>query len=145
VLSVDSFELQKQGSEYVVLTDRSKAAGKLSWDENFIKSIAERLWGRASRDPKQPLTYTSSEINQLDRGAQLMRKGSNTAPAAGNLSMPLRVVGDYLDRQKARTFSISWSIYSVTARRDYRRRKKRRKFHIAKLIRPWCANVFPQI
>ena len=45
-----------------------------------------------------------------------MRKGSNTAPAAGNLSMPLRVVGDYLDRQKARTFSISWSIYSVTAR-----------------------------
>src|SRR5207249_8614688 len=44
-LSIDTFELEKRGEEYIVRVERSQSAGKLSWEESFLKSIAEKIWG----------------------------------------------------------------------------------------------------
>jgi len=42
-LRIDSFELEKRGDEYVVRMDPSESAGKLSWDTNFLKTLAEKI------------------------------------------------------------------------------------------------------
>ena len=114
-LRIDSFELEKRGDEYVVRMDPSESAGKLSWDTNFLKTLAEKIWGPGDfeqRDlnpggPTEPLVYKSSDIDRLDSGSQ------DSMPDARNLSLALRVLGDYLDQKGAQDFAISWSIHSV--------------------------------
>jgi hypothetical protein len=133
-LRINSFELQKKGAEYVVRTDSSEAAGKLSWDDSFIKNIAEKLWGRASKNLQPPLVYTSFDIDRFDREARSVRGRSNPTLVTGNVSLPLRVVGDYLDRKAAITFSISWSIHSVKVEYDtFNGTQKREDFTVQNL------------
>ena len=59
------------------------------------------------------LIYTSSEIGRLNLEARTRRESEAVSAISNSLSLPLRVVGDYLDRNKASSFSISWSIRSV--------------------------------
>jgi hypothetical protein len=61
---------------------------------------------------KDPIT--NSNIDQLDAAGRSKRGASGTLSAAGNVSLPLRVLGDFLDEKGAVTFSISWSTHSVT-------------------------------
>jgi hypothetical protein len=50
----------------------------------------------------------------LDAEARSVRDDPRKAiDGAGNLSIPLRVIGDFLDQKEAVNFSMSWSIYSV--------------------------------
>ena len=46
---------------------------------------------------------------------QFKRRDPNAMPDARNLSLTLRVLGDYLDRRVAGDFAISWSTNSVRA------------------------------
>jgi|SoiMethySBSTD1v2_1073268.scaffolds.fasta_scaffold136028_4 hypothetical protein len=51
-LEINSFRLEKRGTEYIVRADHTEGAGKLSWDESFVSAIAQRLWGRVDREQK---------------------------------------------------------------------------------------------
>ena len=120
-LRIDSFELEKRGDEYVVRMDPSESAGKLSWDTNFLKTLAEKIWGPGDfeqRDlnpggPTEPLVYKSSDIDRLDSEGRSGRGSQDSMPDARNLSLALRVLGDYLDQKGAQDFAIPWSIHSV--------------------------------
>ena len=112
---IDSFELHQKDAEYIVRTD---AAKKLSWDERLLKGIAERLCGRLDdfnqRVWKLKQAMTNSDVGQLDAKGRFKRSTSRKLSSAGNISLPLRVIGDFLDEKRAVTFSIWWLPRSVT-------------------------------
>jgi hypothetical protein len=44
-LRINAFELEKKGEEYIVRTDPSEAAGKISWDQSFNELPRSKLRG----------------------------------------------------------------------------------------------------
>ena len=105
VLRIDTFTLEKMGEKYIVR----------NWEPSFLKSITEKVWGPGDSDkmllsprPTEPLIYTSSDTNRLEALGQ-SRRGSDSGQEGHNLSLALRVVGDYLDRHRAVAFDISWA------------------------------------
>jgi hypothetical protein len=100
-----SFELHKNGAEYVLHVGISASAGKL-------KTITEKLSARVDHF-KIPITR--SDIDRLDAEGRARRRGVSGGPTA-DLSLSLRVVGDFLDEKRAVTFSISWSPHLVMVR-----------------------------
>jgi hypothetical protein len=65
--------------------------------------------------PTESLIYTNSDTNRLEALGQ-SRRGSDSGQERHNLSLALRVVGDYLDRHRAVAFDISWARQSVTVK-----------------------------
>jgi hypothetical protein len=113
VLRINTFTLEKRGEKYSVR----------NWEPSFLKSITEKVWGPGDSDkillnPRghtEPLIYTSSDANRLEALGQ-SRRGSDSGQERHNLSLALRVVGDYLDRHRAVAFDISWVRHSVTVK-----------------------------
>jgi len=58
------------------------------------------------------IPITSSDIDRLDAEGRSRRRSASGGPTA-NLSLSLRVLGDFLDEERAVTFSISWSPHLV--------------------------------
>jgi hypothetical protein len=110
-LRINSFELEKRGDEYIVRMDRSESTGKLSWDTNFLNSVAERFW--QSGDFTAPKVYKSSDIDRLDSQGRSGRGGQDSMRDTRRLSLALRALGDYLEQSGARDFAVSWSVDSV--------------------------------
>ena len=113
VLRINTFTLEKRGERYSVR----------NWEPSSLKSITEKVWGPGDSDkillnpqrPTEPLIYTSSDTNRLEALGQ-SRRGSDSGQERHNLSLALRVVGDYLDRHRAVAFDISWVRHSVTVK-----------------------------
>src|SRR5207244_12953938 len=92
----------------------SESAGKLSWDTNFLKTLAEKIWGPGDfeqRDlnpggPTEPLVYKSSDIDRLHIEGRSGRGRQDYMPDAWNLSLAFRVLGDSLDPKGANEFVI---------------------------------------
>jgi hypothetical protein len=113
-LRIDTFTVEKTGQKYIVR----------NWEPSFLKSITEKVWGLGDSDkiflsprrgPTEPLIYTSSDANRLEASGR-SRRGSDSGQESHNLSLSLRVVGDYLDRHRAVAFNISWARQSVTVK-----------------------------
>ncbi len=121
-LSIDTFELEKRGEEYIVRVERSKSAGKLSWEESFLKSIAEKIWGSddSAKEIANPARFASSDVDRLEAEGRSKRGKPTAMPDTKNLSLGLRVLGDYLDGKEARDFAISWSTHLVTVSYDHK-------------------------
>jgi hypothetical protein len=77
-----------------------------------LKAITEKLSARVDHF-KIPITR--SDIDRLDAEGRARRRGVSGGPTA-DLSLSLRVVGDFLDEKRAVTFSISWSPHLVMVR-----------------------------
>ena len=113
VLRINTFTLEKAGEKYIVR----------DWEPSFLKSITEEVWGPGDsnkiflspRGPTDSLIYTGLDANRLE-GLGRLRRGSNSGEEGHNLSLALRVVGDYLDRHRAVAFEISWASHSVTVK-----------------------------
>jgi len=113
VLRINTFTLEKMGEKYVVR----------NWEPSFLRSITEKVWGPGDSDkmllspqgPTESLIYTSSDTNRLEALGQ-SRRSSDSVQEGHNLSLALRVVGDYLDRHRAVAFDISWARHSVTVK-----------------------------
>jgi hypothetical protein len=114
VLRINTYTLEKTGEKYIVR----------NWEPSFLKSITEEVWGPGDSDkillsprrgPTEALIYASSDTNRLEA---LGRSKRCSAPGQErhNLSLSLRVVGDYLDRRRAVAFDISWARHSVTVK-----------------------------
>jgi len=115
-LNVDSFELIKNGDEYVVRIDSKEPTGKSS-ERSLLKSVAEKIW-RSDKSPAprpNAVRFTAVQVIYSDIENQFKRRDPNAMPDARNLSLTLRVLGDYLDRRVAGDFAISWSTNSVRA------------------------------
>lgn len=114
MLRIDTFTLEKSGEKYIVR----------NWEPSFLKGITEKVWGPGEsgrillspgRGPTGALIYTSSDTNCLEALGQ-SRRGSDSGQESHNLSLFLRVVGEYLDRRRAVAFDVSWDRDSVTVK-----------------------------
>ena len=109
-LRINTFTLEKAGEKYIVR----------DWEPSFLKTVSEEVWGPGDSDeillgpgkPTESLIYTSSDTNRLEALGR-SKRGSDSGQKSHNLSLCLRVVGDYLDRHRAVTFDISWAKHAV--------------------------------
>lgn len=131
VLRISSFTLQKSGEKYVIR----------DWERSFLRSVSDKVWKRG--DSKEmilipggrprSLVYSSADTNRLEAHGRL-RRGLNDAGNVHNVSLALRVVGDYLDRKQAVVFDISWSTESVTVKyQTYAHEPKEERFTLQQL------------
>lgn len=111
-LGINSFELEKIGDEYIVRTIRNDTGRKSS--HGVLTTITEKILGpeASAGEIPNPLRFGTPAILRSDRQRRLKRCEPDGMPLR-NLSLVLRVLGDYLDRKRARDFVISWSTYSA--------------------------------
>lgn len=111
VLRIESFHLEKHGDKYIID----------NWERSFLHNIAERVWGPIApgqtnsirKRPAGSLIYTQSDTTRLQAQEHAKRGAKELSKPATSLSIPLRILGDYLDRKRALSFSISWSMQQV--------------------------------
>ena len=111
-LRISAFVLEKQTDKYIVR----------DWEPSFLRSIADEIWGSrdsclASRTKKSSdlLVYDKADTVRLETVGRASRE-SGMIYDTYEISSGLRVVGDYLDKQRAVAFSVWWSTESVTVR-----------------------------
>lgn len=111
---INVFELIMQGDSYVVKGEPDKEISLLA---------ALRNWQRRLRREglSTSLTFTSNEIDDLDRQGRSHRSDANRLPDFHSLPNTLRVVGAYLDSKDAllielRKRELSFSILSRSKR-----------------------------
>jgi len=112
-LRINAFALEKKGDKYIVH----------DWEPSFLKSLADEVWGTGdfgsmplpTQKSGNVLIYTNSDAERLETQDRL-RRGSKGNPDTYTISSGLRSVGDYLDKERAVTFDIWWSVESVRVR-----------------------------
>src|SRR5919106_2951928 len=96
VLGISTFDLEKQGHDYIV-----RATGSTT-KKSFLGRVAEILKGSRTPDKaSEPLCYTPSDISRLAAAQQSQHRKTNVMPDAHKLAQLLRVVGFNLDRKEA--------------------------------------------
>jgi hypothetical protein len=102
VLGVSTFGLEKQGANYIV-----RATGSTT-KKKFLNRIAEILKQprNSNEHLSEPLCYMPRDILRLAGQQQAQHRKADRMPDAHKLAQILRMVGYYLDRKEARTFSI---------------------------------------
>ena len=105
-----SFELDKSGDQFVVRMSSDEPA-TTSRKITFLDRIVGRTHGSvtSARQIANPLQFNRSRILWLDVEKRLKRSEPNAMPDSRNLSLTLRVVGDYLDRKAVGDFAVLWS------------------------------------
>ena len=114
---INSFELNKSRDEYIVRLDPGSFVPKVSRETRLSKCISEKILSDSLRAVPTTLKFTISEILCSDDEEGLRRRKTGM-PDINNLSLVLRVLGDYLDRKAAGDFAISGSMDSVNVRYD---------------------------
>ena len=123
-LGVDSFELAKCGDDYIVWP--AEFTRKPSAEKGFLSKITQKILGQDDSDSEIPnrINFTPSDIIWADTQRQLKRKKSGSPSDLRDLSFVLRVLGDYLDRQKASQFTISyWPKHSIMISYDQKQER----------------------
>jgi hypothetical protein len=102
VLGISTFGLEKQGANYIV-----RATGSTT-KKKFLNRIVEILKQARNSNEQlpEPLCYTPSDILRLAGQQQSQHRNADIMPDAQKLAQILRMVGYYLDRKEARTFTI---------------------------------------
>ena len=124
-IGVDSFELAKWGDDYIVWPVRAEFRRKLSAEKGFLSKITQKILGHDDSDEEIPnrLYFTPAEILWSDTQRRLKRQ-SDSPSDRRDRSFLLRVLGDYLDRQKASQFTISyWSKHSIMISYDQKQER----------------------
>jgi hypothetical protein len=113
-LRISAFVLEKQTDKYIVR----------DWEPSFLRSIADEIWGLGdsclasrTKESSDLLVYDKADTERLETVGRASRE-SGLIHGTYEISSGLRVVGDYLDKQRAVAFSVWWSTDSVTVRYD---------------------------
>ena len=115
-LGVDAFELDKLADEYVVQMDGNGPAGKVS-NNAPPKRTAKKFHGGDSPIPN-PLRFSTEQIIRSDIERAVRRAEASGMPNSGNLSLILRVLGNFLDERGADNFTICCSSDGVNVNYD---------------------------
>jgi hypothetical protein len=124
-LGVDFFELAKWGDDYIVWPGHAEFTRKFSAEKGFLTKITRKILGHDDSDKEIPnrLYFTPADIIWADTQRRLKRKISGSPSDLRDLSFVLRVLGDYLDRQKVGQFTISWSQDSIIISYDQKQER----------------------
>jgi hypothetical protein len=103
VLGISTFDLEKQGDDYIVRPTGSTTK------KNFLNRIGERLKEsrKSDKPPSEQLRYTPLDISRLASKQQSQHRKADVMPDAHKLAQILRIVGYRLDRKEACAFTIS--------------------------------------
>jgi len=101
------FELTKQGEEYSVRGEPEQETSLLATLRNWQKRLR-------SEGMTTSLTYTSQDIDEIDRQGSANRTKSNRLPDFHSLPNTLRIVGAYLDSKNAELMELHQKQLSVT-------------------------------
>ena len=117
---ISLFELEHDGENYLVTSDAM--ARTAEWILRYASSEDFAPYKRGAgktRFQVKPVVFTKSDLTRLDnREARRRRDVSQSEPQI-KLSHLLRTLGDHLDTNRARTFSVSWTPNSVIV--DYKK------------------------
>jgi hypothetical protein len=124
-LGVDSFELAKWSDDYIVWPEHAEFTRKLSAEKGFLSRITRKILAHeeSAREIPNRLYFTPADIIWADSQRRFKRKISGSPSDLRDLSFVLRVLGDYLDRQKAGQFTISWSKHSIMISYDHKQER----------------------
>ena len=119
-LGINSFELAKWGDDYIVWIKQGESGRELSGKRTFFEKISQKILGPTDSDRETPHRryFSRVEILLADIEWQSKRRISNSPSDLRDLSLELRVLGDYLDRKAAGEFTISWAPNSIKVRYD---------------------------
>ena len=106
-LGVKAFALARHADEYIVRLDWDGPDARLR-EKTLVKRIAGKLH-RTEDSQVAPLRFTTAQIISSDIERSLRRGESTGVPDSANLSLILRVLGNFLDERGAADFAISWS------------------------------------
>jgi hypothetical protein len=112
-LEIDVFELINTGDLYAVHIDPNSVAGQLANGRTATHHIRQTIHPRCRTEIPVILEFTPAELRWCDDQNRLQRIRPAALPVVGNLSLMLRVLGDFIDRKALDVFTISWSRYSV--------------------------------
>src|SRR6266540_4347032 len=109
VARVTTFELEKDGQDYLVRSDSLTQTGDWILRNAISESDFTQQSGRRS-SVHSPLRFTPLDISRLDSYRQKQRRTHSSSPTQGSskLSQLLRSLGDHLDRTAVSDFHISW-------------------------------------
>jgi hypothetical protein len=109
VLGITAFDLEKHGENYLVRVTAKNGSREGGSVKKIIQGLQRSRGSNKTPPEPQLLTYTPADISRLAAEQRLQHGESNIMPDAHRLAQVLRVIGHYLDRKEARTFSISIS------------------------------------
>jgi hypothetical protein len=113
---VDVFNLARRDDEYTVWIDNRKFQPVVK-EKTLTERIMEKiLGGDESALPEVPpdsMRFPSLQILWKDVARQLNRHASHGVADLNELSLLLRALGDFLDRNQAEDFAVFWSTHAV--------------------------------
>src|SRR5882724_3257921 len=118
IARVTTFELEKDGQDYLVRSDSLTQTGEWILRNAISESDFTEQSGRRST-VNRPLRFTPLDISRLDSHRQKQRRTHSSSQTQGSskLSQLLRSLGDHLDRTEVSAFHISWTPDSISV--DY--------------------------
>ena len=112
-INVRTVELSKRKDKYVVRLDPYPAARTVSNGKIAFDAASQNTFSDHPGDTPLFFTFSPSELRSYDDAERLRRIKPNALPNINELSVTLRVLGNYLERNAAGDFSILWSKASV--------------------------------
>ena len=115
VAKLSAFELEMDGSNYVVTSDSLTQTGE--WILRHALSPNDISAESTRQSPvSRPVRFGPADLSRLDDQAQKQRRNDSAPPrqAYTRLSQLLRALGDHLDQTQASAFHISWTSNSVS-------------------------------
>lgn len=120
-LGVRSFELEKQGKDYILRAIGNGAPNE-TVEKSFLQLISGVIWGPRDSDNSPPqagrlvgiFRYSFADIFWLEAQGVLRRGRANTFTDTQKVSQALRIIGDQLDRKKAGNYTVSMPGQSVS-------------------------------
>jgi hypothetical protein len=110
-LSIDAFELDKVGDEYVVRVDENQPNGKPSTGTGF--SLVKIDLAQEKMATHLLLHFNRTEILRLQLQGRLRRAEPGGMPDPSSLGLKMRVLGQFLDLKGVDEFTLSWSADSA--------------------------------
>ncbi len=115
--NANSFEVTKWDGDYIVWINRDESSRQGLTKSAPLRKITETIFGHADADkkPHGRIYFTERDVWAAELEQQTKRS-ANSPKDVRDLGFVLRVVGDYLDRNQAKEFTISYSLDSVAVR-----------------------------
>ncbi|HEX7294930.1 MAG TPA: hypothetical protein VF251_04200 [Pyrinomonadaceae bacterium] len=114
LVKISLFEIEHDGEDYLVTSDAM--ARTAEWILRYATTEDFAPSQRAASKPRfqvKPVVFTKSDLSLLDRSEAKRRRDASQSEPQLKLPHLLRKLGDHLDANRARTFSISWTPNSV--------------------------------
>ena len=110
-LGIDVFNLGRKRDEYTVWIEETKSVKMLIWEKTFTGKIVPVTLGSntSAKEIPNPMRFKSSQLLWADVARRFNRTALKEITDLNELSLLLRVLGNFLDKHQTDDFIIFWS------------------------------------